>query len=131
MISTLSRDTSGPPLEVLRDGHVIFTFGYAGPGPVLECVEALGNHLMGSSVRTTEVDLICAQLLVFAGVTHVEAERITPSAFHVLAEGGVEVRAGGVATPDSEDVGVPFTNGRDFFNSLRTSQNRMKLGWIA
>ena len=72
MISTGRSTENHYGLEVLRDGHIIYTHGYGGSGPLLECVELFGHHLEGSHVRTVEVDLTCGRLMAFAGVRSVE-----------------------------------------------------------
>ncbi|MCJ2540234.1 MAG: hypothetical protein LN414_03070 [Candidatus Thermoplasmatota archaeon] len=117
-------------LEVLRDGHIIYTHGYGGSGPVLECVELLGHHLEGSQVRTVEVDLNSGRLLAFAGVTSVEAERISPGAFGVLAQAGIDIKAAGVMEREADNVSEPFEDLTDFYTKLRVSRSTHKLAWV-
>jgi hypothetical protein len=117
-------------LEVLRDGHIIYTHGYGGSGPVLECVELLGHHLEGSHVRTVEVDLNSGRLLVFAGVRSVEAERISPGAFRVLAQAGIDIKAAGVMEREADNVSEPFEDLTDFYTKLRVSRSPHKLAWV-
>lgn len=119
------------PLEVLRDGHLIYTFGYSGSGPMLECIESLGPRLEGSCVHSSDVDLTCARLILGSGVRSLEADRITPRALQVLSEAGVEVRAGSlVEGNDHRDV----DDGEDhaeFFRRLRVSRGRLELTWTS
>ena len=130
MISTVRSSVSHHPLEVVRDGHMIYTHGYGGSGPVLECVELLGHHLGGSHVRTVEVDLTCGRLLAFAGVSTVEAQLISPGAFRVLAEAGIDVKAAGVMDPEADDVSEPIEDLTDFYKRLRVSRSRHELAWV-
>lgn len=130
MISTVRSTVNHDALEVLRDGHIIYTHGYGGSGPVLECVEHLGLHLEGSHVRTVEVDLTSGRLLAFAGVRSVEAQRISPAAFMVLAQAGIDVKAAGVMGPEADDVSEPFEDLTDFYKRLRVSQSRLELVWV-
>jgi hypothetical protein len=117
-------------LEVLHDGHVIYTHGYGGSGPVLECVELLGHHLKGSHVRTVEVDLTCGHLLAFAGAGSVETERISPGAFRVLAEANIDVQAADVMRQEADSVSEPFEDLTDFYKRLRVSLSRIELAWV-
>lgn len=118
------------PLEVTRDGHLIYSFGYSGSGPLLECIELLGPNLEGASVRTTEVDRTCSLLLVFSKVRCVETDRITPGALQVLEEAGIELLTGNVEGTDSGEVTAPVTDLRGFYDNLRVSRRRLELGWI-
>lgn len=130
MISTLHDGSRRDPLVVLRDGHVIYVHGYAGAGPMLECVELLGHHLIGTCVCTSVIDVDCARLLVFAGVDRVEVDAITPLALQVLANAGVDILARGVAELGPEDPGDPLEGVADFFCRLRTSTGYMGLGRV-
>ncbi len=131
MISTIRSTVNHYALEVRRDGHIIYTHGYGGSGPVLECVELLGRHLEGSHVRTVEVDLTCGRLLAFAGVSSVEAKRISPGAFGVLAKARIDVKAAGIMEQEADDVSEPFDDLTDFYKRLRVSLRRHELPWVA
>ena len=130
MISTVRFPENHYALEVLRDGHVIFTHGYGGSGPLLECVELLGHHLEGSHVRTVEVDLTSGRLMAFAGVRSVEAERISPGAFRVLAQAGIDIMAAGVMGPEADNISEPFEDLTDFYKRLRVSRSTHELAWV-
>ena len=130
MLSTVRSALNHYALEVLRNGHIIYTHGYGGSGPVLECVELLGHHLEGSHVRTVEVDLNSGRLLAFACVRSVEAERISPGAFRVLAQAGIDIKAAGVMEPEADNVSEPFEDLTDFYVKLRVSRSIHKLAWV-
>ncbi len=130
MISTGRSTKNHYALEVLRDGHIIYTHGYGGSGPVLECVELLGHHLKGSHVRTVEVDLICSRLLAFAGVMSVEAEHISPGALRVLAEARIDVKAVGIMEQEADSDCEPFEDLTDYYKRLRVSLSRHELAWV-
>ena len=130
MISTVRSTMNHFALEVLRDGHMIYTHGYGGSGPILECVELLGHNMKGSNVRTVEVDLTSGRLLAFAGVHSVEAQRIAPGAFRVLAKAGIDVRAEDVLGPEADGGGEPFDDLTDFYKRLRVSLSRHELAWV-
>jgi hypothetical protein len=78
-------------IEVVRDGHVIFSFGYEGPGPVLECMEWLGAAMRGTLVRTGSLDGVSAKLLAHAGVKGVECGEATWGAMAASRAAGVEI----------------------------------------
>ena len=130
LISTVQSTVNHNALEVMRGGHMIYSHGYGGSGPILECVELLGHHLEGSHVRTVDVDLTSGRLLVFAGVRSVEAQRISPAAFMMLAQAGIDVKAAGVMGPEADDVSEPFEDLTDFYKRLRVSQIRLELVWV-
>lgn len=79
-------------IEVVRDGRVIFAYGFSGPGAVLECIEQLGNAMRGAIVRVKTLDGISAKLLVRARVLEVEAGRADRRALQVLDGAGIQAR---------------------------------------
>lgn len=113
---------------MLSNGHTIYTFGYGGTGPILECLENIGDHLRGTRVRTYEVDIVAARLLAFARVLAVETDRITVSAVQLLDDAGIEVRARQMVLGDDGcDLCYHL---EDFFRDLRISPDRPNLSWI-
>jgi hypothetical protein len=117
-------------LEVVRDGHLIFTHGYGGSGPILECIELLGDHMRGTIVRTVVVDLMCGHLLMAAGVTSIETESISPSAFRMLAEAGVDVRANNLMGPDADEFGLDDRGFGEILDRHWIFQRRPSMMWV-
>jgi len=117
--------SNGWPIEVFKDGHLMFTFGYSGPGPIAECIELLGDALAGCRLRTTHVDLTGARLLAYAGVVTVDAAWVTRSARRVLEAAGVEVS--GDTTAGSGPGAEPSHDVRE----LLAPPIRGNLGWTA
>jgi len=117
--------TASNPLEVFQDGHLIFFHGYGGSGPLLECIEALGDHLRGSHVRILEVDLTCAQLLAHTGIASLEAERATQKSLLVLESCGVRALVHTIIEDQSD--------GLESYQSpyLRLSVDCRKLTWLS
>ena len=128
MISVNRCNSPSPALEIVRDGHVIFTHGYGGASPILECVELIGGNLEGSRVRTYEVDVIAARLLAYARIGSLEADRVTVEAARVLEDAGVEVSTCSIV--GGEDDCGPCHDLEDFFQELRRSRRRLGLSWI-
>ena len=121
-------------IEVVRDGHVIFSFGYAGAGPVLDCIEWLGGAMRGAIVRTGSLDCASAKLLVHAGVKGVECGEATWGAMTALRASGVEVRTERILRgPDSGPLSV-LDNDEDpqaVYMRMKGSPMLRAMGWGA
>ena len=121
-------------IEVLRDGHVIFTYGYAGAGAVLECIELLGRAMGGTIVRTSALDEVSAKLLVFAGVQRVEPARATARALAALRRAGVEAEPRDVIEgPDGGPLAAlaAVDGPREVHYRLMTMPSLRGLAWMA
>jgi len=92
-------------IEVVRDDRVIFTYGFSGPGAVLECIEQLGHALKGALFRAKTLDEVSAKLLVHARVREVEAGRADRRALQILEGVGIQARG---RTIVDDPVGGPL-----------------------
>jgi len=119
-------------IEVIRDGHVIFSFGYTGSGPVLECIEWLGVAMRGTMVRASSLDEVSAKLLVYAEVRGVECGEATWGAMAALKVAGIEIRTDRIL--QSSNLGAlsildSIENPKDVYLSMVRSPVLRAPGW--